>query len=84
MKKSGIFVLSLVLVLMSFTNPVIKITKSKSQIEHIPYEKAYGIGFEDMSRRKPDISKINKMIGFKPTIGIEEIVEQVVTYMKSI
>ena len=63
---------------------VIKITKSKSQIEHIPYEKAYGIGFEDMSRRKPDISKINKMIGFKPTIGIEEIVEQVVTYMKSI
>ena len=63
---------------------VIKITKSKSQIEHISYEKAYGIGFEDMSRRKPDISKINKMIGFKPTIGIEEIVEQVVTYMKSI
>jgi nucleoside-diphosphate-sugar epimerase len=37
-----------------------------------------------MSRRKPDISKINKMIGFKPSIGIEEIVEQVVTYMKSI
>ena len=63
---------------------VIKITKSKSQIEHIPYQKAYGISFEDMSRRKPDISKINKMIGFKPTIGIEEIVEQVVTYMKSI
>ena len=63
---------------------VIKITKSKSQIEHIPYVKAYGIGFEDMSRRKPDISKINKMISFKPTIGIEEIVEQVVTYMKSI
>jgi len=63
---------------------VIKITKSKSQIEYIPYEKAYGIGFEDMSRRKPDISKINKMIGFKPSISIEEIVEQVVTYMKSI
>ena len=63
---------------------VIKITKSKSQIEYIPYEKAYGIGFEDMSRRKPDISKINKLIGFQPTLGIEEIVEQVVKYMKSI
>jgi len=63
---------------------IIKITKSESKIEHIPYEKAYGIGFEDMSRRKPDISKINKLIGFQPTLGIEEIVKQVVKYMKSI
>ena len=63
---------------------VIKITKSKSQIEYIPYEKAYGIGFEDMSRRKPDISKIKKLFGFQPTLGIEEIVKQVVKYMKSI
>ena len=63
---------------------IIKQTNSKSKIEYISYEKAYGHGFEDMSRRKPDISKINKLIGFQPTLGIEEIVEQVVKYMKSI
>ena len=63
---------------------VIKKTNSKSKIEYIPYEKAYGVGFEDMSRRKPDISKIKKLIGFKPTLGIEKIIEKVVEYMKAI
>jgi NADPH-dependent 2,4-dienoyl-CoA reductase/sulfur reductase-like enzyme len=33
---------------------------------------------------KQDISKIKKLIGFQPTLGIEEIVEQVVKYMKSL
>ena len=63
---------------------VIKKTNSNSNIEYISYEKAYGSGFEDMSRRKPDISKIKSLIGFKPTMGIEEIIEEIVAYMKSI
>jgi len=62
---------------------VIEITNSKSKINYIPYKEAYGIGFEDMARRKPDISKIIKLIGFKPTIGIEEIVLKVANHMKS-
>ena len=63
---------------------VINKTNSDSNIEYISYEKAYGSGFEDMSRRKPDISKIKSLIGFKPTMGIEEIIEEIVAYMKSI
>ena len=63
---------------------VIEKTNSNSNIEHISYEKAYGSGFEDMSRRKPDISKIKSLIGFKPTMGIEKIIEEIVAYMKSI
>ena len=62
---------------------VIKKTNSNSNIEHISYEKAYGSGFEDMSRRKPNISKIKSLIGFEPTMGIEEIIEEIVEYMKS-
>lgn len=31
-------------------------TESSSEIEHIPYEKAYGPGYEDMQRRCPGIS----------------------------
>lgn len=63
---------------------VISKTNSKSKIEYIPYKTAYGSGFEDMQRRKPDISKLKRLIGFTPTLGIEEIIEQVVDYMKSI
>jgi len=61
---------------------VIKITKSNSKIKYIPYEKAYEEGFEDMQRRIPDISKINKLIGFKPTYTLAEIIKDIVSYVK--
>lgn len=62
---------------------IIKITKSKSRIKYIPYEKAYEEGFEDMQRRIPDTSKINKLIGFKPTYNLSEIVKDIVKYRKN-
>ena len=60
-----------------------KITNSKSEIMYIPYDKAYEEGFEDMQRRSPDITKINKLIGYKPTMDIKEILEKVVEYFLS-
>ncbi len=62
---------------------IIKITKSSSKIEYIPYEKAYEEGFEDMQRRVPDITKINKLIGFKPTYALSEIIKDIVSYLKN-
>ena len=35
-------------------------------------------GFEDMQRRVPDITKINKLIGFKPTYTLPEIIKDIV------
>ncbi|MFA5357117.1 MAG: GDP-mannose 4,6-dehydratase [Candidatus Omnitrophota bacterium] len=61
---------------------IIKLTGSKSKIEYIPYEKAYEEGFEDMQRRVPDTSKINKLIGFKPTYTLQEIIKDIVNYLK--
>ena len=37
-----------------------EMAESDSEIEYIPYEKAYGPGFEDMKRRCPDISRIKR------------------------
>jgi UDP-glucose 4-epimerase len=48
-----------------------------AKIEYVPYEKAYEEGFEDMRRRMPDLSKIRSFIEYRPTLGIEEIVERV-------
>ena len=50
---------------------VIEITKSKSKLVYIPYEKAYEEGFEDMQRRVPDTTKVKNLTGFKPTIDLE-------------
>jgi UDP-glucose 4-epimerase len=61
---------------------IIKSVGSKSGIVYIPYEKAYEEGFEDMQRRVPDIAKINKLIGFRPTFTLSEIVTDIVAYLK--
>ncbi|MDD5424711.1 MAG: GDP-mannose 4,6-dehydratase [Candidatus Omnitrophica bacterium] len=61
---------------------VIEITKSKSKIVKIPYEKAYEEGFEDMERRMPDTTKIRNLIGFKPTADLKDIIEDVVKYTR--
>ncbi len=62
---------------------IIRITNSKSKIEYIPYEKAYEEGFEDMQRRVPDISKINKLINFKPSYILSEIIKEIFNYFKN-
>jgi UDP-glucose 4-epimerase len=56
---------------------VVEITGSKSQILKIPYSEAYSEGFEDMLRRVPDISKIQKVLGWAPKISLDKIIEDV-------
>jgi UDP-glucose 4-epimerase len=54
-------------------NKILTLTDSDSIIEHISYETLRNRGFEDMVRRLPDISKIKKLTGWSPTIGIDRI-----------
>ena len=53
---------------------------SDSRIVFKPYDEAYEAGFEDMMRRVPDISKIHALIGYKPRIGLEGILESIIDY----
>ena len=41
-------------------------TNSKSEVVYVPYEEAYGGGFEDMERRVPNIDLIHQLVGWKP------------------
>ncbi len=59
-----------------------EMTGSASEIEYIPYEKAYGPGFEDMQRRCPNIEKVSNLIGFKPTRDLDAIIQSVIDYFK--
>lgn len=59
---------------------VIEHTGSSSGIEYIPYEQAYGEGFEDMERRVPDLGKIARVIGYEPAYGFDDILDSVVRY----
>ena len=59
-----------------------EMTGTASPIEHVPYEKAYGPGFEDMRRRCPNITKIRKLIGFEPKYDLEAMIQGVIDYFK--
>jgi UDP-glucose 4-epimerase len=56
---------------------VIKTVNSKSEIVFTDYSKAYKVGYEDMHRRVPDISKINKITGWKPNIDLETTIKDI-------
>jgi len=60
---------------------IIQKTGSKSEITFTKYEDAYGIGFEDMQRRVPDISKIENFTGWKPSLSLPTILDDVVNYL---
>jgi UDP-glucose 4-epimerase len=55
-----------------------ELTGSSSVIEHIPYERAYEEGFEDMRRRVPDLTKIRETIGYETKVSLPELLERVV------
>ena len=57
---------------------VIAQTRSKSVIEYLSYEKAFGRSFDDMQRRVPDLRKIQGVIGFAPRYNLEQIINAVI------
>ena len=58
-----------------------EITKSRSKITFIPYTRAYGSGFEDMAHRKPDLTKIKKILGYEPKVSLEESLKRIIAYL---
>jgi UDP-glucose 4-epimerase len=62
---------------------VIKLTRSKSEIRHIPYREAYGEDFEDMRRRVPDLQKAKTLLGYRPKRDIETIIQDIAAEMQT-
>ena len=59
-----------------------KMAGNSSSIRHIPYEKAYEKGFEDMRHRRPDISKLREAVNFRPAHSIDDILKDVIKNFK--
>jgi UDP-glucose 4-epimerase len=57
-----------------------ELTNSTSEIVFVPYDEAYEEGFEDMPRRVPDISKIGSLVGYRPQMDLNGILESVIDY----
>ncbi len=62
---------------------IIERTGSKSKLVYIPFDQAYGPGFEDMQRRVPDITKVKSKIGWEPAHNLDSIIDSVAAHLQS-
>lgn len=55
---------------------------SKSSIHHVPYDQAYGQGFEDMLRRVPCLEKIKNLTGWQPETSLDTCIDLVAGHIQ--
>ncbi len=57
---------------------VIDRTGSSSTIVRRSYEEVYGRGYEDLQRRVPDCGLAERLLGFRPTRDLDDVIDAVV------
>jgi len=57
---------------------IIERTGSKSDLTFMSYDEAYAIGYEDMARRVPDITKLTSFTGWVPKLDIKTIIDDTI------
>lgn len=63
-------------------NLTVKLTGSRSEIQHVSYSEAYGEGFEDMRRRVPSLAKAARLLNYHPTRDLQAIIQDVAAEMR--
>jgi UDP-glucose 4-epimerase len=53
----------------------------RAKVKHVPYEKVYGKGFEDIRMRVPNVEKLHRTIGFRPTRTLDQIIMEVKAHL---
>jgi UDP-glucose 4-epimerase len=61
---------------------VIEQTNSSSKIVYVPYEEAYGDGFEDMERRVPNIELIRSLVGWEPKRDLSSMITDIANFLQ--
>jgi UDP-glucose 4-epimerase len=67
--------------ILNLASNIIQQLNSNSKITFTSYEDAYKVGYEDMQRRVPNISKISKFVNWVPKISLDQIIKDVASNM---
>ena len=68
--------------IMNLARRIKALTQSNSDIVLMPYEEAYGRGFDDMKRRVPDITRASQLLGWKPLKSLDEIIVEMIEFSR--
>ena len=63
--------------IIELANLIINILDSNSEVVFQPYNKVYGVGFEDMQRRVPNLKKIQDLISWAPKIPLTRTIKEI-------
>jgi UDP-glucose 4-epimerase len=58
-------------------------TGSASPIRLVPYDEAYEAGFEDMRRRVPNTAKIQALVGWQPSVALDQTLDEVIAHVRA-
>lgn len=58
-------------------------TGSSSKIEYMSYKEAYNESFEDIRKRIPDTSRLEKILGFKPDMPLGDILDDIIKHKRA-
>jgi UDP-glucose 4-epimerase len=64
--------------ILDLAHAVVTRSASMSQINFIPYEQAYGAGFEDMRRRVPDTTRLRELTGWAPRRSLADVLDETI------
>lgn len=59
------------------------LTGSRSEIVLVPFEQAFGPGFEDMQRRVPDTERIHALLGWTPQHSLDQILAGIIAFERA-
>jgi UDP-glucose 4-epimerase len=62
---------------------VIERADSESKVKLVPYDQAYGPGFEELGRRRPDATALEELTGWRPSRTIDDAIDDVIAHERS-
>jgi UDP-glucose 4-epimerase len=68
--------------ILQLAKTVKELTGSASEIRLIPYDQAYEMGFEDMKRRVPDLSRAAEVIGYSPRYTLRDTLMDIIGWLR--
>ncbi len=63
-------------------NQIIQRIDPRIAVQYLAYRDAYGDDFEDVRRRVPDVSRLEAIIGFKPSMTLGEILDDIIRWKR--
>lgn len=71
---------SIPITILELAERVIARTGSRSQIQLVPYQVAYGPGFEELGSRRPNCARIERLLDWHPKRSLDDAIDDLVTH----